>query len=106
MNSKNNVVEIDLNNKEITEGVLLALGSAIKSILRALFGNYSIPVNIKGTKPQVESFINVLSSEKDFLNSFKNYGLDNPNVYRNKYKLNKAISEFERKTNLPWPFKS
>lgn len=97
-------IVINLNEKEINEGFLRALGSAIKSILKALFGGYEIPVSIKGSQEQIEAFMNTLNSEKDYLEAYRNYGLDKPVTYKNKFLLNKAVADFERKTQIKWPF--
>ena len=81
-------------------------GGAIQSILKAMFGGYSVPVNIRGTRDQIESFAKTLNSERDYLDAYRKFGLTNPSTYRSKFQLNKAVTEFERATSIPWPFRS
>ena len=89
----------------VNESWLLTFGLALKWIMPALFQGNSIPVSIRVNQSQVQNFANVLSKEKRYLQSWKNYGLDNPRTYRNKSLLNSAIAKFERSTNIKWPFK-
>ena len=80
-------------------------GAKVESLLKAMFGGYSIPVTVKGTQNQISSFANTLNKEKDFLSTAKKYGLDNPVTYRNKFKLDSAIQNFERATGIEWPLR-
>ena len=43
--------------------------------------------------------------ERDYYKVYKKYGLDNPKTYRSKYRLKRAIHDFERKTGMKWPLK-
>lgn len=101
-------MDIDLNSPQKLnerENWTDMFGSSVEAIMAAMFGGYSIPVNIKGTKEQIRTFANVLKKEKKFLEAYKLHGLDNPMTYRSKFDLNKAVSEFERKTGIVWPFR-
>ena len=99
-------IVIDLTQKkEIDESWLLMFGQQIKGILKAMFGNVSIPVQVRGSRSDVDSFARALGSEKDFISTLKRYGLDNPRTYRSKAKLANATSRFERQTGIKWPFK-
>ena len=98
-------IDLTVDNK-LDESYLRFWGSAIQSLLKALFGNYSIPVSIVGNEQQISAFANTLNSEKNYLQSYRDYGLNAAATYRNKYALNQAISQFERKTKLKWPFRS
>lgn len=60
---------------------------------------------IKGKKGDVEAFAKTLGREKKYLESWKRYGLDNPKTYKSKRLLDKAITGFQKKTGIKWPFK-
>jgi len=98
---------IDFTNKDqLSEVFFIGMfGSIVQSILKAMFGNISIPVTIKGSPGQIQSFANVLGKEKSYIQAIKNHGLDSPVTFRDKYKLEKAAKEFERETGVTWPFK-
>ena len=57
---------IDFTNKDqLSEVFFIGMfGSIVQSILKAMFGNISIPVTIKGSPGQIQSFANVLGKEK------------------------------------------
>ena len=101
-------IEIDLgmaNRGEVTESWLRMLGFGIESIMKAMFGGSAVPVRVKGSKREVSSFAKALSREKKYMQSAAKYGLNDPRTYKNKFKLNKSLSQFERTTGLKWPFK-
>lgn len=91
--------------KQVNEIFLRAFGETVKSILRAMFGQDYVPITVKGTRAQINSFAEALAKEKNYLKAYQNYGLNNPETYRSKYRLTQAVKEFERKTGVPWPFK-
>ena len=99
-------IVIDLTQKnELDESWLLMFGQQIKGILKAMFGNVSIPVQVRGSRSDVDSFVGALGGEKKFISTLKRYGLDNPRTYRSKASLASATSKFERQTGIKWPFR-
>tara|TARA_R100001129_G_scaffold33750_2_gene22824 strand:+ start:199 stop:534 length:336 start_codon:yes stop_codon:yes gene_type:complete len=99
-------IVIDLTQKnELDESWLRMFGENIKGILKAIFGNVSIPMQVKGSQSDVRSFVRALHGEKKFISTLKRYGLDNPRTYRSRASLNQATSAFERQTGIKWPFK-
>ena len=90
---------------ELDESFLHMFGSAIKAIMGRMFGGSTVPVKIKGTRSEVDSFTKVLHSEKKYLSNWQDLGLDNPATYKSKFKLDTAIKQFERKTGITYPFK-
>jgi len=106
---------------EIDESFLVQFGSMIKMIMKRMFGSekksfmqyvdpsfggsYQSPIKIRGTKSEINSFANVLSGEKDYMSALKEYGLMDPKTYDSKYKLDRAVHRFEKKTGLKWPLK-
>ena len=100
-------IVIDLNEAKqnrLDESFLATFGWAVKKLLKAVLGDVSIPVHLKGNPGEVSSFLGALGAEKSYVQSFKDYGLDNPHTYRNKFELDNKISKFERKTGITWPF--
>ncbi len=85
---------------------LSKFGSAVKEIMKAIFNGRRIPVNIIGTRNEVNSFIEALKQEKQYFKTAKKYGLDNPRTYKYKYRLRRAVAQFERDTGLKWPLES
>jgi len=101
-------IEIDLTagrNGEVNEIFLQSFGWAIKQILQAMFGGSSIPVNIKGSKREISAFAKTLGREKKYMKSVAKFGLDDPRVFKDKYKLRKAVAGFERATGIKYPFR-
>ena len=80
-------------------------GQGIKSILKSIFGATPIPVTVRGTRSDINSFVQTIAGEKRHLEAIRQYGLDNPNTFKSRYQLDRAVSQFERRTGIPWPFK-
>ena len=89
---------------KLDESWWLTFGTMLRWIMPSLYRGSVLPVTIKGSPAEVESFANVLGKEKKYLDSWKSNGLDSPVTYQNKGVLNKAITGFERVTGLKWPF--
>tara|TARA_Y100000310_G_scaffold75321_1_gene71619 strand:- start:293 stop:628 length:336 start_codon:yes stop_codon:yes gene_type:complete len=105
-NSEITPIEIDLGTARkniVNESFLAMFGGAVQSILGAMFGGSSVPVNITGTRSEVSSFAKAMGREKSYIKSAAKYGLNDPRTYKDKYKLRTAISKFERATGLEWP---
>jgi len=94
------------NNGELNEFFLRMFGKALEFIMKRVLGsNISIPVTVKGTTSEVNAFAKTLAGEKNFANAYNRYGLSDPRTYESKYRLSKAIYDFERTTGIVWPFK-
>jgi len=81
-------------------------GGAVRKIMNAVFRGKELPVKIIGTKSEVDSFIEAMKREKQYLKTARQYGLDDRRTYKLKYKLKAAVSQFERDTGLKWPLES
>ena len=92
-------------NEKLDESFLATLGWGVKGILKAIFGDLAIPVELKGNPSDVRSFLKPLSAEKGYIENFKKFGLDNPRTYRSKGALASSILKFERNTGIKWPLK-
>mgnify|MGYP003628035889 CR=1 FL=1 len=101
-------IEIDLSfakNQELNEDYLGQFGAAVGMLLKAITQGYTVPVKVRGTETDIKKFANVLSGERKYMTSYNKYGLNHEDTYSSKYKLDKAVKEFERSTGLKWPFK-
>lgn len=112
MNNEKDLVQeeiIDLGQAKrgvLTETSLAAFGDHIKMMVSWIFGeNVFFPKKIKGTQSEVDKFLKALSREKNYMKSYKKYGLADKRTHNNKYKLDKAVQDFEKETKLVWPFK-
>ena len=86
--------------------IFAMMGAGIKELLKLMFGGgASVPVSVKGSKEDVRSFAKTLGREKKYISAYKKYGLNDPRTYKNKFKLNKSIKDFQKKTGIKWPFK-
>ena len=96
----------ELKSGRLTEfNVLQQLGSAIKLIMGQMFGGSAIPVTVRGSRSDVKSFAGTIGREKKYMDAYRKYGLNDPRTYKSRFKLNKSVRDFERKTKLKWPFK-
>ena len=85
--------------------VLGQMGSAIKLIMQQMFGGSAIPVTVRGSRGDVKSFAKTIGREKRYMDAYRKHGLNDPRTYKSRFKLNKAVRDFERRTRLKWPFK-
>jgi len=102
-------VVIDLSvakTGNLNESWLGWFGGVIKTILGRMFkGNSSsIPVRVKGSRSEVESFGRAIKGEKRYIDVANKYGLTDARTYKSKYQLEKAVKNFERTTGIKWPF--
>jgi hypothetical protein len=100
-------IEINLNQKELNESFLTMFGETVKLLLQRMFGSDSIlPVGkVRGTRSQIRDFENAVTANRDYIQSYIDNGLGNPATHNSKYKLDAAVSNFERQTGISWPFK-
>ena len=100
------VIDLEkLKENKLNESFLASFGFAMKKLLRAVLGDFSIPVHLKGNPSDIRSFVSALGAERNYIRDFKSFGLDNPRTYRSKATLDTAVGGFERKTGIRWPFK-
>ena len=101
-------LEVDLGlarRGELEEGPLRLFGNVVKIILNRMFGGTSVPVRVRGTRREIDSFTQTLGREKRYMDSYIRNGLDNPRTLNNRHSLEKAVQAFEKQTGLKWPFK-
>lgn len=89
----------------LNERFISTFGISLKSLMTKMFGGERVPILVKGTPRQVKAFARALVSEKDYYTKYKRYGLNDPKTYRSKFRLKRAIAQFERNTGIKWPLK-
>tara|TARA_R110002012_G_scaffold10463_3_gene47863 strand:+ start:1972 stop:2298 length:327 start_codon:yes stop_codon:yes gene_type:complete len=100
---------INLNNlgKPLTEKVYSQFANQVRSALLDLWAlGVDVPLRVKGTTSQIDSFTKTLHSEKRYMDSYMKNGLNDPKTMNSKYTLGKAVERFEKETGLLWPFKN
>ena len=95
----------EIRENELNESFLSMFGAWIKHILGAMLGGFNIPVSVRGSKSEVQSFARAVGSEKKYIETAKRYGLDHPNTYKSQARLGTATKGFEKETGIKWPFK-
>ena len=95
----------DLAANRLDESWLAMFGANVKRILQGIFGDWLPDMKVKGPKSTIRAFTNAVKQERDYMNTFKRYGLDDPRTWKNRYKLDSSIRKFEDNTGLTWPFK-
>lgn len=95
----------ELRSSKLNESFLAMFGGWVEHILSGMFGGSLLPVEVVGTKSEVESFAKAIGREKSYIETAKRYGLDHPTTYKSKSRLDVAVKGFEKATGLKWPFK-
>lgn len=89
----------------ITESFLAMFGEFIKIALSRLLGSNVPDVKFKGRPTDIKRLYGVLSHEKKYAESYMKNKLNDPKVIEDKFKLDKAIYQFEKETGIKWPLK-
>ena len=104
-------IVINLNaNKEglVNESWLAMFGGAIEMVLKRMFGGVKpyggSKFSVRGSPTQVAAFGSALGKEKNYMETFLKYGLNDPRSFSSKAELNTAIANFEGETGIKWPF--
>ena len=110
--NEDEIKEIVIDFQELKSGILTesyfsSFGSMIKLMLDNVFGTSFTSMNVKlrGTKRETDAFLKTLGKEKKYIETARDYGLDNPRTYKSRAKLDGAVKSFEKVTGLKWPFK-
>tara|TARA_R110002020_G_scaffold179938_8_gene373725 strand:+ start:1549 stop:1881 length:333 start_codon:yes stop_codon:yes gene_type:complete len=79
-------------------------------VQRALLGLYyagmNVPYRLQGSDKQISSFMNALTGEKKYMDSYMKHGLNDQRTLSSRSRLSGAVSRFENETGLVWPFKN
>tara|TARA_B100000902_G_C26892382_1_gene708032 strand:+ start:312 stop:680 length:369 start_codon:yes stop_codon:yes gene_type:complete len=103
----------ELKQNPLNENMLAMFAANLKLMLQDVIGHeiYNIIPSgsrgfskIRGKKGDIDAFAKTLGREKKYLESWKANGLNNPKTYNSKRLLDRAISGFQKKTGIKWPF--
>jgi len=107
-------VVVDLNtahNNTVNESWLSMFGGAVEMMLKRMFHQPEplgladdVSYMVRGTPSQIASFGDALAGEKRYMEAFMNFGLNDPRSFSTRHDLERAVANFERETNLKWPF--
>ena len=98
-------VVIDLEEaKLLKEGpTLRKFGAKVKQMLFYMFsdpGETFTSFFVKGKRPDVLAFGQVIASEKKYMDSYLKHGLNSPSVLNNRYRLDRSVQKFEQETGI------
>ena len=100
------VIDLDeIKKGRLDESWLAMFGWQIQVLMRRMFGGAEIPVSVKGNPREVQAFAKAVGKEKKYIETAKDYGLNDPRTYKSKSLLKKATNSFEKITGIKWPFK-
>ena len=100
------IIHIDLDSvkgEKINEVWLESFGGQIALALERILAGASGALQVTGAQRDVNSFLNTISAEADYLHKYYNLGLNNPNTWASSGQLNNAIKQFETQTGIRWP---
>lgn len=107
MDKSQEPVIIDLTNNSLNEYVYSDFSDKVNNLLMGLYqAGIDIPLTIRGTQGQVDSFFDSLKNEKRYMDSYMKHGLNDAKTMIDKRSLEKSVSRFETETGLRWPFKN
>ena len=78
----------------------------LKTTIGIDFDKWAVPVRFSGTRSQLGAFEKAFKGERRHMRAAKKYGLDDPKTYETKYRLDRAVRNFERSTGIKWPIES
>lgn len=96
---------IDLT-QNLQEDFAASEGSKFLLALQSMFGYVpNADIYVKGSMGSIAAFSNAMIKEKRYIEAIKRYGLSDPRVLSDKYKLQDAVKRFEQETHLTWPWR-
>lgn len=109
MENEEFVIDLEeLKEKKLNENFSRMFAGQLKLALGHMLGWDTLgAINslVKGKSSDIKSLAKALGHEKKYLEAMKKHGLDNPQTFKVKSKLDKAIKGFEKTTGIKWPFK-
>ena len=107
MDKPQDKIIIDLTDNSLTEYVYSQFSNQVNILLQGLFqAGIDIPLAVRGTQNQVDSFFDSLKKEKRYMDSYMKHGLNDSKTMVDKRSLEKSVGRFETETGLSWPFKN
>ena len=105
-------LNIDLNavkSGQVKEfSYLTSLGKQIEIMIKLMFGSDGLGAltgKVRGTRSQVRKFMQALKGEKRYADAYIRHGLADSRTLNSRYRLERAVSAFEKETGIKWPLK-
>jgi len=95
--------ENSYNSDELNESWLATFGEWIKWFVKNSKLNENKNIKLKGTKSQIDAFINALKEERKFFLLAQKEGFVSKSLIEQEKKTIEAVKKFEQETNIPWP---
>jgi hypothetical protein len=99
------IIDLTASGDQINESFLRSFGAAIELVIKRMFGLNHIDFQVRGPKNAVQKLSKTLRKETEYMEAFNRLGLNNKSVLDNKWKLQRAIKDFESETGIKWPLK-
>jgi len=99
------VIDLEVNGDEINESFLRMFGKSVELLLKRMFGLNEIPFKMRGNSKQLSDFMDTMRQERAYIKKFGAAGLNSPDTWDSRHKLEKAVREFENSTGIKWPLK-
>ena len=106
--NKEMIFEIDLGmvrKKTLNETSFGMFGAYVEAILSGFMGGNFPTGMLRGTGSEIDAFIRSLKGEKNYIDAYQRYGLNDPKTFASERRLNRAIENFQRETGIKWPVK-
>lgn len=99
------IIDLNVSGDQINESFLRSFGAAIELIIKRMFGLNGLNFQARGPASPLRQLADTLVKEKEYIEAFNRFGLNNPSVINNRHRLEKAIRDFENQTGIKWPLK-
>ena len=98
-------INLNVQKDQINESFLRMFGHQIELLLKRMFGLNELDFNVRGPSKTVNKFLDTIRHEKDHIRMLGDLGLFDQDTWNSKYKLDRAVREFESTTGIKWPIK-
>lgn len=99
------VIDLTIPQDQINESFLRMFGASIELIIKRMFGLNNLNFKMRGNQNALTRFADTLNKEVDYIKAYQRAGLDKPSVLNSKWKLDRAIRDFETSTGIKWPIR-
>ena len=98
----------DLKSNKLNESYVAQFAADIEYLLHYLYApslSQQPTITVSGKKADLKVLSSLLASEKKYMDAYLKYGLGDPQVTNNKWRLEQAVYKFETDTGLKWPLR-
>ena len=99
------VVNLAKPDGQLNESFLKLFGTAVKLLIKRIFGLNNFPFQVRGNRTDIESFMKTVAQEATYMRALRKHGLQNSATLSSKSTLDSAVRSFESETGIVWPFK-